>query len=231
MKLAYHYAMESKGKETTTARLLKATPFSRKWYYSNAMHSVRDSALPKRLERIDREAREVKLLCPHNCASVFRKFLAESETLQHVEERARLVKQIVLQLRNAPAFDTCTFSVRDTLKGQLDDLSARLWNSKPSTLSRNHVHLRFVRETKNVLLPLPTLWPQVPYDQFPQVIKKDTLCVERPVTAWKDLTLGLSPVPPNVSMESWDAQLKKARMFRSILTDAMGTGGTKQASL
>lgn len=223
MKLTYHYIMESKGKETPTARLLKATPFTRKWYYSNARHSARDPAFPQKLERIDHEARDVKLLCPSKCAPVFRKFLAESDTIRHVDERARLVRQMVLQLKQPPAFDVCSFSVKDSLRSQLDELSASIWSVKPERLARVHAHILFMSETKNGLVPLPLIAPMVPHDDFVNArIESNTLMIERPITTWNGFTIALSAIPPDVSMESWDAGVKRARLFRAMWVGAIG---------
>lgn len=196
--LEKHYFLESDGKETRIAAFAKFF-FGRERYYQRMGERLNAPAIATRLELIDRRAKEAAKLCPFDSGDVFRVFLAGAGSPGVLEERVRLVQEIVLQLRKArTAFREYSFSVKDKLAQELVGIYFTIERFSPEQLKEYSSIVRCWLGVKQRTLRLAKFELTLPNPKIP-------------VTTCSDLKIYISTHSTRVPVSDWDDLVKNAR--------------------
>lgn len=214
--LLKHYILETGGRETRTAAFAKF--FGRDRYYDNLGLRLNDPATATRLELIDRRTKEAAFLCPYKAGNEFRRFLHDAETKEELDERIRLLEQIVLQLcAGAGNFQKYSFPVGQRIGGLLESLGD-LMPKGSDEIGKYHARVRFSSFTKTVKTPV---FPGFPADGPYTPLQSEAF--DWTVTTCTDISITLMRDVPSVAFWRWDAIVKDARRLSVRLGFSSGT--------
>jgi hypothetical protein len=213
------------GRSTASAALLKSFPPTRRWYYGKMRNAYLGSRLPPLLERIDKESRDVKLLSHPDFGlnrRVFSWFLRGDLDIAWEADRTRLLREIVIQLRNgAPAYGPQSglpFSRYDfDTKNRLHEELAKL-NADFGSLSLNSIH-----DLHAIVLHTPgeMVWRWSTGMAHPSPALNTYCRHEAVLKTCMSLTIELKKeLPPKVQLSEWDTMVKHYRSISTLLSGA-----------
>ncbi|MDD5340580.1 MAG: hypothetical protein PHV13_05025 [Candidatus ainarchaeum sp.] len=188
MKLAHHFTRERQGYETPAARRIKF--FARNWYYKKMGEDPAiGHGVAELLKRADREARNAERACPAGNGN-FRHFLLAFDGQAQLEQRLRLMNEILFQIQKA-ARDSVSFRI---VASWLVPFSVDVARVAPEELHLRHAVVRFDTHTEKqwAVPPCPGFpldselmpnYPLVPSEREIKVCTNISISLSRPDNA------------------------------------------------
>lgn len=204
------------GKSTLLGTGLKAFSWqTREWYFEK-MKSENRFWLPDMIAEVDTESRNARLLCPSSFRlrrREFASFMEPTRGVADVQERKRILREIILQLRDmVPKFETCNgvptglyaFSTNIMFAERLKELSGLLEAERLGIFS-SHAIVNYEVEMRTWRLPIETI--------FSPFTIADTMQVR--YRTCTNLTLVLSKEPLAKQLPEWEDVLAHARGLKA----------------
>lgn len=186
-RLNFHYVSEAYATPTRMSHIMKF--FARSFYYRKLGQVTADPEIAVRLEKADREAHNAALISPCKPGHAFRRFLNAHENMPHLDQRIRLLKEVVLQLRtqfkHLPRPSTHV-----SLDRELDGISAEISRTPLSRISALHAHVLVLSDSTG-----NSGWPGwLSGSRDPAIIR-----------------ISLSENPPHVEPATWESFAREGR--------------------